>query len=65
MRQYTAIVAEEIGCPEWIEKSLRGESTPYCNRDDKDEVCYCQAAAWRIIKLHDTEIMEKVRKVML
>jgi len=61
MRQYTAIIAEEIGCPEWIEK----KPISYCNRDDKDEVCYCQAAAGRIIKLHDAEIMEKVRKVML
>lgn len=61
MRQYTAIVAEEIGCPEWIEK----EPTSYCNRDDKDEVCYCQASARRIIKLHDDEIMKKIREIML
>jgi hypothetical protein len=62
MRQYTEVVAQEIGCPEWIVRE--GESSA-CDRDNKNELCYCEAAAKRILSLHDAEIMAKITKVML
>jgi hypothetical protein len=58
-QMYTEIVAQEIGCSMWVQERRE------CIRVETDQLCYCAAAAERVVKNRDSEVMANISKVML